>query len=397
MPSFEYVTRDSRGIIVKGLLEAEDDKRALMRLKQQGLFITSLRRRAPATRSLGWNRTQVAAFTQDLEILVSAGMPLFQALQTLAEELEDARMRVVVTETIRQIEEGKPLSVALSRYPDLFSSMYVGVVRNGEMTGRLDQALQRLTAHLERELEFRRKIREAFFYPVIVLALAGLVLAVFLTYIIPAFDRVYRSTGADLPVLTRAIIAGSRTFRQTLPVTGIAVAIMLIPAVRARLWSRTAGVLQRQFLRMPRVGTLVQTMLLARFTQSMGMMLRSGVPLTSALEMAEEAVSADEYRPVIEGLRTDISRGRKLSDAMRGTKWFSPMIIRMVGLGEESGRLDVMMERAAAVLDRDFDLRVRRLLSLLEPAVTLGLGGVIGFILLALYLPIFGLSKTIVR
>jgi len=397
MASFEYVCRDSRGILVRGLLEAEDDKRALMRLRQQGLFITSLRRRSTGTRSVGWNRAQVAAFTQDLEVLVSAGMPLFQALQTLAEQLEDVRMRGVVAEMIQQIEEGKPLSVAFSRYPDLFSSMYVGVIRNGEMTGRLDQALQRLTAHLERELEFRRKVRDAFFYPMIVLALAGIVLAVFLTYIIPAFDRVYRSTGADLPVLTRAIIAGSKTFRKSLPVTAIAAAIVLIPGVRSRLWARMAGILQRQFLRVPRVGTLVQTMLLARFTQSMGMMLRSGVPLTSALEMAEEAVSADEYRPVIERLRTDVSQGRKLSDAMRGTKWFSPMIIRMVGLGEESGRLDAMMERAAAVLDRDFDLRVRRLLSLLEPAVTLGLGGVIGFILLALYLPIFGLSKTIVR
>lgn len=397
MPSFEYVSRDSRGALVRGLLEAEDDKRALMRLKQQGLFITSLRRRSPAARSVGWNRAQVAAFTQDLEVLVSAGMPLFQALQTLSEQLEDGRMRDVVAEMIRQIEEGKPLSVAFSRYPDLFPSMYVGVVRNGEMTGRLDEALQRLTAHLERDLEFRRKVRDAFFYPAIVLALAAIVLAVFLIYIIPAFDRVYRSTGADLPVLTQGIISGSRLFRKSLPVTGIAAVIVFIPTIRSRLWAKAAGFLQRQSLHIPRVGVMVQTMLLARFTQSMGMMLRSGVPLTSALEMAEEVVSADEYRPVIAGLRTDVSQGRKLSDAMRGTKWFSPMIVRMVGLGEESGRLDVMMERAATVLDRDFDLRVRRLLSLLEPAVTLGLGAVIGFILLALYLPIFGLSKTIVR
>lgn len=397
MPSFEYVCRDSRGLLVRGQLEAEDDTRASMRLRQQGLFITSLRRRSSVQRSAGWNRTQVAAFTQDLEVLVSAGMPLFQALQTLAEQLEDVRMREVVAEMIRHIEEGKPLSASLGRYPDLFSSMYVGVIKNGEMTGRLDLALQRLAAHLERDLEFRRKVRDAFFYPLIVLGLAAIVLGVFLTYIIPAFDRVYRSTGADLPALTRGIIAGSRLFRRGLPVAAVAVAAALVPPIRTRLWSKAAGVLQSQLLRIPRVGSLVRTMLLARFTQTMGMMLRSGVPLTSALEMAEEAVSAAEYRPIIAGLKTDVSAGRKLSDSMRETGWFSPMILRMVGLGEESGRLDVMMERAAVVLDRDFDLRVRRLLSLLEPTVTLGLGGVIGFILLALYMPIFGLSKAIVR
>lgn len=397
MPSFDCVCRNSDGNLLRGLLEAEDEKSALTYLRQQGLFTISIHRRPSVQRSASWNRAQVATFTQDLEVLVSAGIPLYQALETLSEQLEDERMLEVSSELARHIEEGKPLSAALGHHPDLFSSMYVGVIRNGEATGRLDQALQRLAAHLERDLEFRRKVRDAFFYPAIVLGLAAIVLGVFLVYIIPAFDRVYRSTGANLPVPTYAIIVGSRIFRQSLPVTAVAAAVVLIPAVRSRLWSRTAGAAQRQFLKMPRVGTVIQTMLLARFTQSMAMMLRSGVPLTSALEIAEEAVSTNDSRPVIEGLRSAVSQGRKLSDAMRGTKWFSPMIIRMVGLGEESGRLDVMMERAAAILDREFDLRVRRLLSLLEPAVTLGLGGVIGFILLALYLPIFGLSKTIVR
>lgn len=397
MPSFEYVARNSQGTLIRGQVEAEDAPQARARLRQQGLFITSLQARVARRQGPGRDRAQVAAFTRHLEMLVSAGMPLFQALETLAEQLQDKRMRSVMIQIARDIEEGKALSAALARRPDLFTSIYVGVIHHGEMTGRLDQALSRLAGHLERDLEFRGKVRDALIYPALVLTFAVVVLGAFLTYIIPAFEGVYRSAGANLPVLTRGIIAWSKLFRANLPLVGLVIGVLLLPPTRRFLWSRAAGPLQSFLLRIPRAGDLAQTILLSRFAQTMGAMLQSGVPVTAALDVAGEAVGASEYRPAIEALKTEVSQGQRMSDAMRRARWFTPMVIRMVVLGEESGRLDSTLERAGTILEQEFDLRMRRLLTLLEPAVILMLGGIIGVILMALYLPIFSLSKAIVR
>jgi type IV pilus assembly protein PilC len=397
MPSFAYVGRDSQGTLVRGELEAEDGKQARARLRQQGLFITSLEPRTPRRHAPAGDLALVSLFTHHLSTLVTAGMPLFQSLETVAEQMEEGRMHDLLIDLARDIKEGKSLSAALSRRSNLFSQTYIGIIRHGELTGHLDHALGRLDAYLERELEFRRKVREALVYPAVVLSLAAIVLAVFLTYVIPAFERVYRSTGTALPVLTQVIIVWSKLFRNNLPALGLAAGVFILPPTRRFLWSRAAGPVQRLLLRLPRVGVLAQTVLLSRFTQTLGAMLRSGVPLSAALEVAGEAVGVAEFQPVAEALKTDVNEGRKLSDGMRQTKRFPTMIVRMVALGEEAGRLDAMLEQAGAILEREFDFQMRRLLTLLEPVATLGLGAIVGFILMALYLPIFGLSRAIAR
>lgn len=399
MPTFEYVCRDAVGALVRGRVEAEDDVRARAQLRQQGLFITSLQaEHAPRRRGGGAaNRAEVVMLTHHLAMLVGAALPLVQALAALAEQTEEKWMREVVQDAARDIEQGKSLSAALGRRPDLFSPLYIGIVRYGEITGRLDQALERLATYLERDLEFRRKVHDALIYPALVLALASVVLALFLTYIIPAFERVYRLHGSALPPLTRALLAASALFRANLLLVGVAVLLLILPPTRRAVWGAVAGPLYRLVLRLPHAGALAQTILLSRFAHTMGAMLQSGVPVLSGLEVAGEAVAVPDFGPVIETLRTQVSQGRSLSVAMRQTKRFPPMFLRIVALGEESGRLDTMLERAGAMLDREFDLRMRRLLTFLEPVLTLLLGGVIGVILVALYLPIFGLSRAIVR
>ncbi len=399
MPTFQYAGRDAGGVLVRGRMEAEDDARARAQLRQQGLFITSLREdRARARRTFGVrNQPQVVMLTHHLAMLVGAALPLVQALQTLAEQTDDRAMRQVVEGLARDIEQGKSLSAALGRHPGLFSPLYVGIVRYGEISGRLDQALDRLAGYLERDLEFRRKARDALIYPALVLALASVVMAVFLIYIIPAFDRVYRAHGATLPALTRALMAISAIFRGNLPLVSLAIALLLLPPIRRRVWAALAGPLYRLILRLPLAGTLAQAILLSRFAHTMGAMLQSGVPLLSGLEVAGEAVAVPEFAPTIETLRVQVSQGRSLTQAMRQTRQFPPMFLRVVALGEESGRLDAMLERAGAMLDREFDLRMRRLLTFLEPALTLVLGAVIAVILLGLYLPIFGLARAVVR
>ncbi len=399
MPTFDYVCRNNSGALIRGRVEAEDGMVARARLRQQGLFVTSLRAepsghpRAAVVRS----RPEVSMLTQNLAMLVGAGLPLLQALQALIEQTEDKRMREVVQQLARDIEEGKSLSDALGSHPEFFSPLYLGLVRSGETSGRLDQALGRLAAYLERELEFRRKVRDSLIYPGVVFTLAIAVLAIFLVYIIPVFDNVYRSHGVALPLLTRMLMAWSALFRANLPLIAVAGILLAVRPIRQVVLPALVGPLQRLVLRVPHARALVQTLVASRFTQTMGTMLTSGVPVLPALEVAGKAVSAPGFDQVIATLQADLSRGRRLSDSMRQTRQFPPMIIRMIALGEESGRLDSMLERAGAILDRDFDLRLRRFLTFLEPVLTLMVGGLVGVLLLALYLPIFGLARAVVR
>lgn len=399
MPTFAYVCRDSKGALIRARVEAEDDKNARAQLRQQGLFLISLRAEPSTNRRDrgGRSRPEVAMLTNNLAMLVGAGLPLFQALEAVVEQTEDKRMRDVARHLAQNIQEGKSLSAGLERHPELFSPLYVGIIRSGESSGRLDQALGRLDTYLERDLEFRRKVRDTLIYPGVVLTLAAIVFTVFLVYIIPVFERVYRSHGMVLPLLTRMLLVFSALFRVNLPLIVLAGLVLVVGPTRRLVWSVLLGPLQRLVLRLPYASALIQSLIASRFTQSMGALLQSGVPVLPALELAGKAVSAPGFDEVIAALEADLSRGRQLSDAMRQTRQFPPMIIRMVALGEESGQLDTMLGRAGTILDREFDLRMRRFLTLLEPVLIMLVGGVVGVLLLALYLPIFGLAKAIVR
>ncbi len=331
--------------------------------------------------------------TYDLSMLLGAGLPLMQALEVLGDQATEQQMRDVLHELSREIQEGRRFSEALGRYPELFPPLYRGIVTNGEASGRLDQALERLATFLERDLEFRKKIRDVFIYPAMVLSMAVVVLGIFLIYIIPAFERVYHRAGASLPFLTRVLLAWSRMARVGLPVAISAGALLFHPQARRWLQQTGGATVQRIVLRLPHAGGLAQTALLGRFAHSMAMMLESGVPLLSALEVAGAIGGPPEFRSMVEGLSRSVIQGRRLSDAMRASGWFTPMFLRMVSVGEETGRLDLMVARAAAILDREFDVRMHRFLTLLEPILILSVGAFVGVILMALYLPMFGLAR----
>ena len=337
--------------------------------------------------------TDVAMLTYDLSMLLGAGLPLMQALEVLGDQATELQMRDVLHELSREIQEGRRFSEALGRYPELFPPLYRGIVTNGEASGRLDQALERLATFLERDLEFRKKIRDVLIYPGLVLSMAVVVLGIFLIYIIPAFERVYHRAGSSLPFLTRVLLAWSRTARVGLPVAISAGALLFLPQARRWLQQTGGATVQRIVLRLPHAGALAQTALLGRFAHSMAMMLESGVPLLSALEVAGAIGGPPEFGSMVEGLSRSVIQGRRLSDAMRASGWFTPMFLRMVSVGEETGRLDLMVARAAAILDREFDVRMRRFLTLLEPILILSVGAFVGVILMALYLPMFGLAR----
>lgn len=393
MPLFEYLARDVAGQPVRGRIQAEDARHAAAILRGQGLYLTSAQAGTPAARKLPQLRAvDLANFAHHLSTLLGAGLTLTGALQVLEEHADDPALETLAAAVRAEVEEGSPLSQALEQVSAGFPAVFVGFVRGGEATGRLDLAFQRLSAYLERELEFRRKAREALFYPAVVLGAAVVVVAVFLLYVVPAFERVYRAAGASLPPLTQALMAASRGLRNLIPALGAVAVSFALPPVRRSVgqvvWRRAEPLLER----VPRVGSLLRTARAARFLHTLGASLAAGVPLMSALGVATQAAGRVRWLGLLE---KRLEEGGRLTEALRATGEVPAVAIRLVALGEESGQVGEMALRAAEVLDREFEVRVRRLLAALEPALTVALAAVVGVLLLGLYMPIFGLGRAV--
>ncbi len=401
MPAYAYTGRDGTGVPVRGVIAAEDEAVASARLREQGLFVTSLRPRARWA-AAGRRRRQpgleaVAAFTYHLAGLASSGIPLLRGLEVAREQEEDATLRDVIGDLRDAIEAGQSLSAAMGRYPRVFSPVYVGIVRSGEVGGVLDQALLRLTDYLDREVALRQKVNSMAVYPAVVLSLAAVVITVFGVFVIPAFERVYRSAGAPLPLPTAVLIEFSRLLRGYWIVGLVAAPVAAWILVQTGTWAKLGATGARLLCRIPRVGTLVRLVQVNRFLRTFGAMYTSGVPVMQALDITAGSASEPEVAAAAGHLKERITSGQRLSEAMRGVALFPPMVHRMTAMGEEAGRLEELLRRASDLLDREIEFSIKRLVTLAEPLLTLALGGVVAVILLSLYLPIFGLPRAILR
>jgi len=398
MPTFVYACRDTAGARLRGELQAEHPDAAVAILRQRGYYVTSLRLRRELA-GLRWRRRvdpqDVAVFTHQLAALLSAGGSLLAALQVLREQAETPDLATAIHAVQIDIEAGKRLSQALGAHPQFFSPFYVGMVRAGEIAGSLDTILQRLAFYLEREVTVRQKLRGMLIYPAIVLALAAAVAGVFILLIIPVFDRIYRSAGAALPLLTLLLVEVSRAVRQY-AVLLIVIILIGVEALR-RQRHRLKPAADRVLLRIPHFGQVFRIVLVDRFVRTLKMMLESGVPVLTGLEATAAAVDHPLMAETIQQISAAIQGGRRISEPMRQSALFPPMVTSMIAIGEHSGTLDEMLGRVADVLDREIEYALRRAMTFVEPLLTLVLGAVVGIILLALYLPIFGLGKAIAR
>ncbi len=393
MPVFEYVARDMSGQALRGRVQAQDSQHAAALLRAQGLFLTSLRSETRTSRAVGPLRpVDLANFAHHVSTLLGAGLTITGALQVLEEHAEDEVLGALASALRAEVEEGATLSQALERVRADIPDIFVGFVRGGEATGRLDLAFQRLNSYLERELEFRRKVREALFYPAVVLTVAVVVVGAFLLYVVPAFERVYRAAGASLPPLTQALMVTSRVLGRFVPLLGGVAVALALPAARRsigqKVWRSTEPLLGRA----PKVGPLLRLSRAARFLHSLGASLTAGVPVTSAVRLAAGAAGRPGWVGV---LQRHLEEGSRLTEGLRAIGEVPAVALRLVALGEESGQVGEMATRAAEVLDREFEMRIKRLLAALEPALTVALAVVVGVLLVALYMPIFGLGRAV--
>ena len=392
---FEWQGRDQQGQLVRGRQHAHTQQEVLATLRNQGVWLTHLRSHPQPRRRLR-QQGHIARLTRQMATMLKAGVPLLQCLDMLHRSQSRAPLRAALQHLRHELTVGHALHAAMAQHPQYFSPLYLHLIEAGESSGTLDLMLERLAVHLENSHRLQRRLRTAMTYPAALLLVSLSVVTVILVYVIPAFESVFASFGAELPQLTRAVLGLSEGLRQHglwLFLGWLASAI-----VATQLWRRHSAYRQRLealALHVPLLGRLWRNACLVRWSRTLASLLSAGIPLVEALESVAGAAGHSQYAAATQQLRQTLTTGTSFSESMQAHPIFPHMLRQMVAVGEESGALDTMLHKAADFFDESVDTAVQRLSSLLEPALILVLGGMIGVIVIAMYLPLFTLGHMV--
>lgn len=407
MPQFDYKARQADGGLIRGRVEAETEMAAARQVSQSGsvpLEISEHRERgnpiAKLRRQLGLGRpgrSDILLFTRQMYAVTKAGIPIIQGLTRLAESTANRVLAEIITEVIDDLESGRDLAGALARHPKTFSTLYINMVHVGEESGRVEEAFWRLFQYLEREKTTIDRVKAALRYPTLVLVAVGVAVGVLTVMVIPAFAKVFSSFDMQLPWATRAILSISGFMADWWPAV---LAVIVAGLVGGRLWVRTHhGRLawDRYKLHLPIVGGIVYRATLARFARSFAMTTRSGVPVTQGLLAVSRAIDNLYLSGKVRGMNAGIQRGENLTRVATASGMFSPLVLQMLALGEETGQIEDMMEESAEFYERDVDYDIDRLGDLIQPVVTVILGVMVLVLALGVFLPMWELTSIASR
>jgi type IV pilus assembly protein PilC len=396
---FLWQGRDKRGQRLKGQQMATSPSLVRAELRRQGINPISVRRK-PKPLFGGAGSTikakDIAVFSRQLATMLKSGVPLVTAFQIISGGLKNPRMRTMVDKIRGEIESGSSLHEALAQYPVQFDELYVNLVKAGESAGVLDTILDDIASYKERIESIKGKIKKALYYPAAVIAVAIIVSAILLIFVIPQFEEVFRSFGADLPAFTRMIVDLSYYMQQY----GIWLAAGLVGAIVAiimikRRSTRFSHFIDRVSLKIPIVGKILEQAAIARFCRTLAITFAAGVPLVDALQIVAGSTGNQVYNDAAARIREDVAVGHQLQLAMQQTEVFPNMVVQMAAIGEEAGSLDTMLIKVAEAYEEDVNNAVDSLSSLLEPAIIVFVGIVVGAMVVAMYLPIFKMAAVI--
>ncbi len=398
MLTFVYSAhRSETGEIVKAEVQAESEKAAAKLLMGEGLFPISIDQKSEsgllAQTGFGGHVSSKdrVIFTRQMSTLINAGLPLTQSLRTVGEQLQSQTLQRVVTEVVTSVESGVSLSQSFAQFPKVFSNVYVSLVAAGEASGSLDKTMERIANQQEKDAAILSKIRSALIYPIIVLAVIIAVLIFMLTTVLPQVGDLYQSLGQTLPIMTRILLAISNIVQHL----WILVLIALVGAVFAlRSYIHTPpgrSMIDSLKLDVPVFGRLYRKMYMARFARTLGTMLESGIPMLEALRIVKEAVSNVHVEAAIEKAMDGVKGGKALSSMLIEQPTFTRLVPQMIKIGEESGAIDSMLDRVATYFEGELDEEVKNLSTTIEPVMMVILGVVVGGVIAAILLPVYGL------
>ena len=393
--NFAWEGKDKTGKVVKGEMRAEGQAIVSATLRRQGILVGKIKKRS--SRSGGRvTEKDVALFTRQMATMMKAGVPLLQAFDIVGKGHSNPAVAKLLLDLKTEVETGSSLATAFRKYPLHFDALYCNLVGAGEQAGILETLLDRLAVYKEKTLAIKSKIKSALFYPVAIIVVAFVITAVIMIFVIPAFKQVFTSFGADLPTPTLVVMAISDNFVKYwyLIFGGIGGAVYTF----LELWKRSIPMqifMDRLMLKMPVFGHLVKISTIARWTRTLSTMFAAGVPLVEALDSVGGASGNYVYILATKEIQKKISTGTSLTVAMQESNVFPSMVIQMCSIGEESGALDSMLGKVADFFEAEVDDAVDALQSLMESMIMVVLGGLIGGMVIAMYLPIFKLGQAV--
>ncbi|HVO18022.1 MAG TPA: type II secretion system F family protein [Anaeromyxobacter sp.] len=383
-----------------GEMEAGDSTAVEARLRQMGIEPTRVRKKPKEIHLTlpgigGVGQKDILVFTRQFSVMIDAGLPLVQALDIIGTQSDNPTFRKVILGVKTRVESGSTFADALAEHPKVFDELFVQLVRAGEIGGILDTILQRLGAYIEKNEKLKRRVKGAMTYPIIVLLVAVGVVGALIGFVVPTFEKMFKDMGGSLPAPTQFLVDLSKSFRSTwywwlaLPVVFVVAFRMLTRKGRGQqIWHDT-------ILKMPLFGPLVRKVSVARFTRTLGTMISSGVPILDALEIVAKSAGNKTIERAVLYVRAKISEGKNIASPLAETKVFPPMVVQMIGVGEATGAMDQMLGKIADFYDDEVDVAVASLTSMLEPLMMVVLGGIVGFFMIAMYLPIFNLASVV--
>lgn len=392
---FEWQGKDRNGKIVRGEMRAMGENQVQASLRRQGILPTKIKkRRMSSGRKI--TTKDLSIFTRQLATMMKAGVPLLQAFDIVGKGNANPSVAKLLNDIRTDVETGTSLNAAFRKYPMYFDNLYCNLVEAGEAAGILDQLLDRLAVYMEKTEAIKSKIKSALMYPISVVVVAFVVVAVIMIFVIPAFKSTFSSFGADLPAPTLLVIAISEFF--------VAYWWLIFGSIGGgfyffmQAWKRNEKVqmaMDRLLLKLPIFGTLVEKSVIARWTRTLATMFAAGVPLVEALDSVGGASGNYVYLQATEKIQREVSTGTSLTTAMGNANIFPNMVLQMCAIGEESGSIDHMLGKAADFYEAEVDDMVAGLSSLMEPIIIVFLGSLIGGIVVSMYLPIFKLGQVV--
>ena len=413
MPTYQYEAMDNTGLEVKDTIEAADETEAQTAIREKGFYVTRInekrekKKAAPKAKgkaaakkgggfSIGGVRPkQLCTFTRQLSTLQDAGLPILRSLRILEGQSKPGPLKSSLNGVIEDVESGNTLSEAMAKQPKAFDNLYVNMVKAGEAGGALEIILQRLAEFKERAQTLKRKVQGAMVYPVAVITVAGLIVGFIMYWIIPKFKEIFADFGVELPKITEVLIDMSDwvvNYWWLIPL--IPISIWLIVKIIKK--NKTgAYIIDRIVLKIPLVGQIASKATIARTARTLGTLIASGVPILDALQIARDTAGNEVFKKAFDHIHASIREGESMAVPLKETRIADDLVVNMVDVGEETGALDTMLYKVADVYDEEVSVLIESLVNLLEPLMVVVLGLIVGFIVIALFMPLVKLLNEL--
>lgn len=403
MQEFVYRAREKKtGQWKEGIINGEDDATAVKTLQAQGFIVVSIK---PKPAGLDFQKMLInmervslhdlVVFTRQFATMLKAGVALTRALSILGEETRNRKLKVAIEDVRKEVESGTALSQALSKHRDIFPRLYISLVRVGETGGFLDVIFERLASYYEKNEDTSRKIKSAAAYPLAIIIIAIVMVIFLLTYVLPTFLNLLTSFNAPLPLPTKIVMGVSSSLRSYWYVIASVVIALYFLFRLSTSKPKGKSVWDVMVLKIPIIGRLVRLMIISRLCHTLSMLISGGVPLVTALDVVKDTMDSTPYMEAIEKAKQKVTEGGQLSTSFVGNILFPPMLGYMTAVGEESGVVDEMLERVGLYYDDELNAMIATITSLVEPILIVFIGGIIGFIVISMYMPIFQIIQTV--